>query len=282
MIRRTFLAAFAVLGMAATASAGQMYFALVIDPATTAGAGVAGVARTFGTGTFTVTSNKSGPGSFHLFALDDITGSQGIAGFSAQIGGTVSNVLNRSPIGNYENFDVDANSEGNGNAGFSDALVRSGVGVNPTNPVQGNQVIGSLQDIAGFGIAASNFNNTPNVAAPSDHRDWTSLTSGQWGAYSAADTGLLNGIGGAAGTGKKWVFLGEGNYTGASTSLSLLQTSAANYYDSANPLHQTPVTPASGGLALVTVGGGPVVPEPATLSLVGLAMVGFLGFRRRS
>jgi hypothetical protein len=29
------------------------------------------------------------------------------------------------------------------------------------------------------------------------------------------------------------------------------------------------------------IGQGPIIPEPATISLIGLAMVGFLGFRRR-
>src|SRR5436190_15880765 len=97
MLRPTLLAGVAVLLLAVTANAGQMYIVLVPDPTSTAGAGVPTVARQFSSGTFSVNSSLSGVGKWHLYALDDVTGSFGLAGFSIPVGGTATGHLNRSP-----------------------------------------------------------------------------------------------------------------------------------------------------------------------------------------
>lgn len=221
------------------AIAGPVYLTLVFDPATTAGAGVPTIARQFSSGTFSVTSTQSGAGKWHLYALDDISGSLGLAGFSVPVGGGTSGHLNRSTNGSFTNYgDADETVvESSGTAGFSDALVRSGVGANPANPIQGNQLIGSFQGIPGYGITAGNLNNTPNLSAPSDHRTWGGVTSGQWGNY-ATDPASING--------KNWLFLGEGSYSGGGFP-SIGSAVAINHYDSSNNgiMHLAPVPSSS-------------------------------------
>ena len=219
MIRRTLLAGLAVLALAVTAQAGPVYLYLAVDPATTAGAGVATIARADSTGTFSVTSNKSGPGTFHLYALDSGTNSFGIAYFSIALGGGVvpSSVLNRSPITSFDTLDSEGNGTGgSGNAGYSINLLRSGVNPNPTIPVQGAQEVGSANRIGGLGKVASSFNATPNLPAVpgGGSRTWGGVTSGQWGNYATAFPNDPSGLG------NKWLLLGEGNYSGACRQLT--------------------------------------------------------------
>ena len=82
------------------AQAGSMYVMLVVNPATTAGAGVPGA------GGFSVTSSKSGPGTFQLYAVDDIDNSFGIKSYQIKLTGTIQTFLNRSPLGQWNDTDA--------------------------------------------------------------------------------------------------------------------------------------------------------------------------------
>ena len=231
ILSRVFFVTMAVGTLAATSNGGPVYLYLAINPATTAGAGIPTVARANSTGTFSVTSNKSGAGSFHLYALDSGTSSFGIAYFSISLNGTLSNVFNRSPIAAFDTVDDEGGSVGggSGNAGFSLGLLRSGVAPNPTVPVQGAQEVGSPNRIGGLGQTASNFNNTPNLpAVPSGgFRSWSGVTSGQWGNYATDFDSFSPG-------GRKWLLLGEGNYTGAAPAINYGSQTVVLYYSSAD------------------------------------------------
>ncbi len=148
MLRRTFLAMVALLCIAATANAGTVYIWLVIDPATTAGAGIAPIAG--GGKNMVVTSTRSGPGSFHVFILDDADGSAGIRSFFVKLNGTVSGVANRSPLGDWDNDPT-----------YGDGTVQSRIGFDSprtaTPILSGSQGPTNIPQVGGFGIEASNF-----------------------------------------------------------------------------------------------------------------------------
>jgi hypothetical protein len=63
-VHRMFLALFAVMAMAATASAGSIYVCVVADPPSTAGAGVPPIAG--GVSNMVVSSSRSDVGTFHV------------------------------------------------------------------------------------------------------------------------------------------------------------------------------------------------------------------------
>ena len=241
ILSRVFLTTIAIGSFAAASQAGYVALSLIVDPPTTAGAGIPTIARANSTGIFSVTSNKSGAGSWHLYALDTGGDSFGIAYFSIQLSGgvTSSSVLNRSPIADFDTLDDQGNSVENasGHAGFSLNLLRSGVGSNPRIPVQGAQEVGSVYRIGGLGQTASNFNNTPNLpAVPSGgSRPWSGVTSGQWGNYATDLDSFSPG-------GRKWLFLGEGNYTGNRPAIDFGGSSTVLYYSSADFNSQSTAT----------------------------------------
>src|SRR6476661_561753 len=95
MLRRSFFAMMAVLAMTAAVQAGSMYVYLAVDPASTAGAGVPGA------GGFSVTSSKTGAGTFQLYAVDDTDNSFGLKSYQIKLNGTIQTFLNRSPLGQW-------------------------------------------------------------------------------------------------------------------------------------------------------------------------------------
>jgi hypothetical protein len=272
MLRRTFLAVAAVLAMATVANAGAMYAYLVIDPATTAGAAIAPIVNPGG-GTMAVTSTRSGANTWHLYAVDDIDNSFGIKTYNIKLNGTLPAINNRSASGTW--------TDGNDtfNEGFSDAVVRTGSNVNPIAGSQATPSVANTPLIGGYGINASNFVlKTPGGATNS----YSPVANGQWGLY--ADP-LTSGIVAATGHVRNSIFLAEGTYTGAAPTIDTATLVSAGgsviaYYN------QDPATVGSPGgtnaPSLVTT--NPFIPEPATMTLVGLALVGFSGLvgRRRS
>src|ERR1700742_594558 len=100
--RRTVFACLllAVASAQRAAQAGPMFVYVVVDPLTTAGAGVANPNG------MTVSSSKSGAGTFQLYADDDVIGSFGIKIYNFKLNGVITTFLNRSPNGGWN--DVDA------------------------------------------------------------------------------------------------------------------------------------------------------------------------------
>src|SRR6188472_2122417 len=131
MIRHAYLAAFALLSLSTTANAGPMFIYVVADPITTAGAGVAA------SNGMTVSSTKSGAGTFQVYAIDDVTGSFGIKSYNIKLNGAITTLLNRSPNGTWNNL----NETGPFPEAFNDvrtataATGTSSAGQGPTNPV---------------------------------------------------------------------------------------------------------------------------------------------------
>jgi hypothetical protein len=272
MLRRTFFAVMAVLAMSAAANAGTVYTWLVIDPPTTAGAGVSAIA---GAGqSMVVNSSRSGANTWHLFAVDDADSSAGIRSFNVKVNGATATNL-RAPTANFDTEPV-YNDGSPSNIGFD--LNRTttptiGGAQSPTNTVQ----------VGNFGIGASNFQALSNAgsyqAAP---------VSGQWGVYSAGD-GITSGLVGATGHQRSAVFLAEGTYAAGSpptvditTAFASGGTGFTNWIATGFP-NAGSITTAVGTTNTLSAS-NPFVPEPATLTLVGLAVVGFGGLvgRRRS
>jgi len=256
MIRKTFFAGLAALLFASGANAATI-LGLVVDPATTAGANS--------------NSTRSGAGTWHLYAVDNDT-NFGISSFDATlttVGGTFTNSSNRSPATNYD--------DGNGNAiptGFN--LLRQTLGngtasveltgAQPTPPSADSSANKGVDyfPIDGLGQTASGF------AAKYPNTILGPTTGLAWGGYT--DEGLTRTAAvNAAGT-NKWVFLGEGTYTGT---LQAPVGSVTVYNNFQTNFASTPPPGGASGLLI------PAVPEPATLSLIGLAMIGGFGVIRR-
>jgi hypothetical protein len=268
--RPIFLAYMMLLCVSVTSSvqAGAMYVYLVVDPPTTAGAGIAPILG--GGSTMVVSSTRSGPGTWHLYAIDDTNGSAGIRSFFVKLNGSVLSVSNRSPLGNWD----DQPTYGDGTehpVGFDN--------VRTTTPLLG----GSLSptdspQIGGYGITAGNFQAATSAGS------WQATpTSGQWGNY--ADPGTSGSVP-ATGHVRNALFLGEGLYTGAAptvditTSFSNGGTGFSSWIAAGFPNAGSFTTAVGTVNQLVSVSS----PEPRSFFLLGLALVGFGGMvgRRRS
>jgi hypothetical protein len=238
---------------AITAQAGPMYVFVVQDPATTAGAGVAPANG------LNVTSTRSGPGTWHLYAVDDGLTTFGIRNYSVTLAGHTA-INHRSPNTGYTDTNTDSQ-----NAGFND--LRSGTNV---NPIVAGQGLTNATIITGFGQTAGDF-----IAKIADEDTLSGTTSGQWGTYGdgvygvpvASQAPVLNGPG-ASGQPRSAVLLAEGlgvaNVVAASVSLWTNSQGTTSAFATQYALNTNPF-----------------IPEPATISLVGLALLGGLGYVRR-
>lgn len=187
------------------ALAGPLYVFLVVDPATTAGAGVAS------SNDFSVTSTRSGVGTWHLYAVDDLPDSFGIRSFNIKLNpgqeGTIPIMCNRSPNTRWDDDPTFGSGSGTVAAGFSD--IRSGRNV---TWISGGQGVVNNTNIGGLGISAGNFQlQTPG-------QSFSTTTSGQWGTYADPFT---SGELGNTGRMRNALFLGEGTYTGGAPTVDL-------------------------------------------------------------
>jgi len=200
------------------------------------------------------TSTRSGLGTFHLFGLDETN--LGISSYNITMGPAVTASNNRSPVTSI--------TDGNGDtfaAGFN--LLRTASNapqMQASEPLPGS----SPYIVQGFGQTAGDFASQASSKGVQPGSVVGPTTSAGWGTYLTS--------GGDAASGKKWVFLGEGTwntslpFTGASM---FVPAAVLTAFGDAN----------NGSIATTTT--IILIPEPATLSLLGLAMVGCFGMIRR-
>jgi len=252
MIRKIFFAGLAALLMATGANAATI-LGIYLDPPTTAGAGS--------------TSTRSGAGSFHLYGADDTAGSQGIATYSITLGPAVTASNNRAPVTTIQDSNGDSQS-----AGFN--LLRSSSNVNPMTGAE-NLPGQTPFLIKGFGQTTGNFTNIA-AGAPQPASVVGPTTSGSWGGPYVG--GALVDLAGSTGQ-KKWVLLGEGTYNPALLGPNLTTALAAMVPSATTTVYSSGTAgDFSQSAATTTI---IFVPEPATISLLGLAMVGCFGMIRR-
>jgi len=242
MLRKIFFAGLAALFCASSADA-SVIVGLLLNPASTAGGGA--------------TSTRSGNGSWQLYAIED-TGSTdfGISSYNVVMSGTTA-VNHRSPVTTITDNNGDPQT-----AGFSG--LRSGTNANPIVASQGLPGTTPFL-ITGYGQTASDFITKSQAIQPTAAVVGPT-TSGVWGAYNSPALNALE-----TSTGHKWIFLAEG--LGPAGLTSVTSSTITVYSNTGGTSISTP----SSSVVLTET----VIPEPATLSLLGLAMVGGFGFIRR-
>lgn len=241
MIRKAGFAALALMLMVSSVNASSI-IGVLLNPNVVAGAAP------------DVNSTRSGAGSFQLFAIDE--SDFGLSSYSLTMGAAVTASNNRSPVTTIQ----DGNGD-NQSAGFN--LLRSSSNAAIMTGAQ-NLPDQTPFSIKGIGQVASGFADVAAASAGSSVVGPT--TSGKWGLSYNSIPAYLQPY-----HGKNWVFLGEGLYSGTSKDPRTIVSEATITTYGSQGSFASIASPATIIL----------IPEPATLGLLGLAVAGCFGFLRR-